>query len=81
MQIKKFRAGTLKDAIKLMKEELGESALVLSTKIIDEDDDDKRFELTAGVEDDNSVLAEEKPRVKKTLKEQNVFESELKKTY
>jgi len=79
MQIKKFRAGTLKDAIKLMKEELGESALVLSTKIIDEDDDDKRFELTAGIEDDNSVLAEEKPRVKKTVKEQNVFDNELKK--
>lgn len=79
MQIKKFRAGTLKDAIKLMKDELGESALVLSTKVIDENDDDKRFELTAGIEDDNSVLVEEKPRVKKVVKEQNVFENELKK--
>lgn len=76
MQIKKFTAGTLKEAISLMKEELGENALVLSTKVID--DDDKRFELTAGVEDDGENY-EEKPRAKKVVKEQTDFENELKK--
>ena len=79
MQIKKFKAGTLKEAIALMKAELGENALVLSTKILEENDDDKRFELTAGIDDDNNEVIEEKPRIKKVIKEENEFESELKK--
>lgn len=78
MQIKKFTAGTLKEAISLMKAELGESALVLSTKVIDDNDDKKRFELTAGIDDDGEVY-EEKPRAKKVTKEQTDFENELKK--
>ena len=78
MQIKKFKAGTLKDAISLMKAELGESALVLSTKIVDDEEENKRFELTAGIEDGNESY-EEKPRPKKVAKEQTDFENELKK--
>ena len=35
MQIKKFKAGTLKEAINEMKAEFGEEAIVLSTKVID----------------------------------------------
>lgn len=55
MQIKKYIAATLKDASEQMKKELGQNAIVLSTRIIDDDPRYGRkrvFELTAGVEDD-----------------------------
>ncbi|HEX2866401.1 MAG TPA: flagellar biosynthesis protein FlhF [Ignavibacteriales bacterium] len=55
MQIKKYIAATLKDASEQMKRELGQNAIVLSTRIIDDDPryGHKRvFELTAGMEDD-----------------------------
>ncbi|MGE5352860.1 MAG: flagellar biosynthesis protein FlhF [Acidobacteriota bacterium] len=55
MQIKKYIALTLKEASQKMKDELGSDAIVLSTRIIDDDPryGHKRvFELTAGVEDD-----------------------------
>lgn len=55
MQIKKYIALTLKEASQQMKNELGSDAIVLSTRIIDDDPRYGRkrvFELTAGVEDD-----------------------------
>ncbi len=52
MQIKKFTGNTLKDAIEIMKGELGDNAIVLSTKVIEGIYDEKKFEVTAGVEDE-----------------------------
>ncbi|MCU7494802.1 MAG: flagellar biosynthesis protein FlhF [Ignavibacteria bacterium] len=55
MQIKKYIALTLKEASQQMKSELGSNAIVLSTRIIEDDPRYGRkrvFELTAGVEDD-----------------------------
>ncbi|MDP4195331.1 MAG: hypothetical protein Q8940_09800, partial [Bacteroidota bacterium] len=68
MQIKKYIALTLKEAASQMKKELGDEAIVLSTRIIDDDPryGDKRvFELTAGIEDDYDRTAiESKPKSK-----------------
>ncbi|MGE5681936.1 MAG: flagellar biosynthesis protein FlhF [Bacillota bacterium] len=69
MQIKKYIALTLKEATSKMKAELGEDAIVLSTRIIEDDPryGNKRvFELTAGVEDDfdGGPAAETKPKLK-----------------
>jgi flagellar biosynthesis protein FlhF len=55
MQIKKYIALMLKEASQQMKSELGSNAIVLSTRIIEDDPRYGRkrvFELTAGVEDD-----------------------------
>ena len=60
MQIKKFKAKTLKEAIAEMKNEFGEDAIVLSTKVIDNFNDGiehKLFEITAGVEEEELVEA------------------------
>lgn len=55
MFIKKFKAPTLQEAMVRMKEELGKEAVVLSTKIIEDDlgfDVSKMFEITAGLDED-----------------------------
>jgi len=53
MQVKKYIAPTLKSATEQMKNEMGDEALILSTRVIREGDypDQKMFELTAGIED------------------------------
>ncbi len=54
MQIKKFTAKTLKEAIAEMKKEFGEEAIVLTTKVIDNYDnglEQKLFEITAGIDE------------------------------
>lgn len=69
MQIKKYVASTLKEASQKMKSELGSEAIVLGTRIIENDPrygGKKMFELTAGM-DDNFVppaasLPSEEPR-------------------
>ena len=53
MQIKKFVASTLKEATQQMKNELGNEAIILSTRVIPGDADirtSKMFEITAGFE-------------------------------
>lgn len=58
MQIKKFIKPTLKEAIEQVKTELGEEALVLSTRIIpakDKTSPVKMFEVVASVEEDHRV--------------------------
>lgn len=80
MQIKKYTAPTLKEAMERMKEELGDEAVVLSTKSIEGDavlGQQKTFEITAGIEDDYDVAKDiqEKPRHTKP----QGFEGELKK--
>ena len=58
MQIKKFRAANLKDAMNKMKETLGPDAIVLSTQVIEADSEigtKKMFEITGGIDDNFSV--------------------------
>jgi flagellar biosynthesis protein FlhF len=52
MQIKKYLAPTLREATEMMKEELGNDAVILSTKVI-EKDKRKFYELTAAIEKSN----------------------------
>ncbi len=80
MQIKKYLAPTLKEAIAKMKAELGENAIVLSTKIIEADlkaGKEKMFEVTSGAEDDYDAA----PQIKKeeSAPKKASFETELKK--
>jgi len=81
MQIKKFRASTLKDAMNEMKEILGSDAIVLSTQVIEGDASigmKKMFEITAGIEDE--ILSDPKPSAAKKSKKKEInFEEELKK--
>ena len=54
MQIKKFKATTLKEATQNMKNELGSDAVILGTRIIEGDVElgiKKMFEITAGIEE------------------------------
>lgn len=67
MIIKKYVAGTLKEATEKMKSELGEKALVLSTKIIEQFEDGnnkKLFEVMSGYE-------EEREEIEEILKQRN----------
>ncbi len=52
MHIKKYRAASLKEATRIMKNELGSEALILGTKVV-ADENDKRlklYEITAGLD-------------------------------
>ena len=53
MQVKKYIAPTLKSATEQMKNEMGDEALIISTRVIRESGypGQKMFELTAGIED------------------------------
>lgn len=81
MQIKKFTAPTLQEAMTQMKDELGSDAVVLSTRMIEDDfglNVSKVFELTAGYEEDNmpeTQNVEEKST--KTVDGKKDFQSEL----
>lgn len=64
MYIKKFRASSLKEAAKIMKDELGSEALILGTKVVN-DEADKRirlYEITAGI-DKYEVASETKAKI------------------
>ncbi len=52
MHIKKYRAASLKEATFLMKEELGTEALILGTRVVADENDNrlKLYEITAGVD-------------------------------
>ncbi len=50
MQIKKYIAASLREAIEEMKAELGEDAIVLSARVIDEGSRTKQFEVVAGID-------------------------------
>lgn len=70
MVIKKYIAPTLKEATEKMKNDLGEDAVVLSTRIIDNDDPTnmvKLFEITAAIEE------KETPDTPKTVKSVQSF--------
>ncbi|MAT57521.1 MAG: flagellar biosynthesis protein FlhF [Ignavibacteriae bacterium] len=84
MQIKKFRAASLKDAINMMKEQLGEEAVVLSTKVYEGDlklGKKKEFEITAGFDDEpktKDFLIDDNEPISFPNSSKN-FETELKK--
>lgn len=77
MQIKKFIGTTLKDAIAEMKNDFGDEAIVLSTKVIEDYSkgvEQKLFEITASLdeEDNHKEIKVEIPKTKS-------FDSEMKK--
>ncbi len=84
MKIKKVTGHTLKEATQKMKEELGEDAIILSTRVFEENNR-KVFEITAGI--DEAIPPKEKKEEKKQSsskqqkekKEKPNFETELKK--
>ncbi len=68
MYIKKIKAPTLQEAMARMKDELGKDAVILSTKMIEDDfglEVNKMFELTAGIDEDKApvIPAEKKAKV------------------
>jgi len=78
MQIKKFTAPTLREAIEQMKDEFGGESIVLSTKALEENTNGvsvKLFEITAGVDEDGktssaiSVKGSGKPKKKNVTQE------------
>ena len=83
MQIKKYNAPTLKEAINNMKSELGDEAVILSTRVIEGDSRvgrHKSFEVTCGIEDDYDTAPAVKPQKEVKKKEETKsFETELKK--
>ena len=52
MHIKKFTAASLKEAMVLMKNELGKDAVILGTRILDDENNkrQKLYEVTAGMD-------------------------------
>ncbi len=80
MQIKKFKAKTLKEAIAKMKNEYGNEAIVLSTKVLDDFSngiEKKIFEITAGLDSDENFELE-KPKTPANNKAKD-FQTEIKK--
>jgi flagellar biosynthesis protein FlhF len=79
MQIKKFKARTLKEAIVEMKNEFGDEAIVLSTKVIDNFTngvEQKLFEITASIDEEESF--DVKDTAREVAKVQD-FQTEMKK--
>jgi flagellar biosynthesis protein FlhF len=79
MQIKKFRAASLKEAAEIMKSELGAEALILGTKVVADENDNrlKLYEITAGV-DKFEIAEETKSKViKQNLSQSNSFADEM----
>mgnify|MGYP001455876269 FL=1 len=80
MQIKKYRASSLKEAAEIMKSELGAEALILGTKVVADENNNrlKLYEITAGV--DKFEIAEETKTkaIKQNLSQSNSFADEMK---
>jgi flagellar biosynthesis protein FlhF len=80
MQIKKYRAASLKEATQIMKSELGSEALILGTKVVADENDSrlKLYEITAGV-DKFEIAEETKVKViKQNFSQSNSFADEMK---
>lgn len=70
MKIKKYVAATLKEASQKMKQELGDQAIILSTRVIESDDKyggRKLFEITSGIEDEHIPAREPNTEKKQTF--------------
>ena len=85
MKVKKFVAPTLKDASEKIKQEMGQGAVILGTRIIEGDNKlgkRKMFEVTAGVEDDNyNEVMTETPPVQKMEAEKEKEEQQQESVY
>ncbi len=85
MQIKKYTAPTLKEAITLMKNDLGEDAIILSTRMTEDKKSPhkkKLFEVTASVEDSYDFVPQQKKNAEPNQKKEepkNEFAKELEK--
>lgn len=80
MQIKKYLAPTLKEATVQMKAELGDDAIIISTRIKEGNPrlgTPKMFELVAGIEDDYDKLHSKKVEV--SLEKETSYASEVNK--
>ena len=80
MQIKKYRAASLKEATQIMKSELGSEALILGTKVVADENDSrlKLYEITAGI-DKFEIAEETKAKViKQNISQSNSFADEMK---
>lgn len=80
MQIKKYRAASLKEATQIMKSELGSEALILGTKVVADENDSrlKLYEITAGI-DKFEIAEETKTKViKQNFSQSNSFADEMK---
>lgn len=80
MHIKKYRAVSLKEATQIMKSELGSEALILGTKVVADENDNrlKLYEITAGV-DKFEIAEETKAKIlKQNLSQNNSFLDEMK---
>lgn len=80
MHIKKYRAVSLKEATQIMKSELGSEALILGTKVVADENDNrlKLYEITAGV-DKFEIAEETKTKIlKQNLSQNNSFLDEMK---
>jgi len=67
MKIKKYVGNTLREASEQMKKELGDQAIILSTRIIESDDKfggRKLFEITSGIEDEHIPIMQKNVRQK-----------------
>lgn len=80
MHIKKYKAASLKEATFLMKEELGTEALILGTRVVADENDNrlKLYEITAGV-DKFEIAADTKAKIsKQNIAKDISFADELK---
>jgi flagellar biosynthesis protein FlhF len=80
MQVKKYIANSLKEAAAIMKQELGEEAIILGTRVVEGDPSlgiKKQFEISAGVDEEFETILESANY--KTNSGQPSFIDELKK--
>lgn len=80
MHIKKYKAASLKEATFLMKEELGTEALILGTRVVADENDNRLrlYEITAGV-DKFEIAADTKAKIiKQNIAKDISFADELK---
>ena len=71
MKIKKYVAPTLKEATEQMKKEMGSNAIILSTRVIENDDNygSKRlFEITSGIEEEHIPIMKKNMGIKEEKK-------------
>lgn len=81
MQIKKYLAPTLKEATEQMKAELGNEAIILGTRVIEEDrrfNSKKMFEITAGL-DKKQTTKNDEPNKNDNSQVRNDLQKELEK--
>lgn len=82
MRVKRYTAETLKQAVEIMKRELGDEAIILSSRVVElKDGKGKIFEITAGVEDEFEKIAIEKLKRSEEEKKRTQIQKEEEKDY